>query len=118
MACCLQAKEEGAMSAGTSAPAVTFDESTTSLDAIQRAVYAVADVMTVDIAADDGTFICTMYARNHAADADELAHSLRAEVIDQTLRLRIAEQTEPLRNLIFALAFSETGLGDAPETSS
>ncbi len=94
---------------------VAFDETTVQLDALQRAAYAVADVMTVDIARSDGKFICTLYARNRPDDEDELAHRLRAEVIDQTLRLRIADQTEPLRNLIFALAFSRTGLGDAEE---
>jgi hypothetical protein len=40
----------------------------------------------------------------------DLAHMLRAEVIDQTLRVRIARETEPIRNLVFALAFSRTGL--------
>jgi His-Xaa-Ser system protein HxsD len=115
MVCYLPAEEAETMSSGASAPVVAFDGSTVSLDAIQRAAYAVADMMTVDIAAADGRFICTMYARSHSGDDDELAHRLRAEVIDQTLRVRIAEQTEPLRNLIFALAFSETGLGD-PES--
>ena len=51
------------------------------------------------------------------ATADETlpfsAHRMRSEVIDQSLRLRIARETEPLRNLIFALAFSRTGLSDA-----
>ena len=101
-----------------SALTVTFDMSTISLDALQRAAYAVTDLMTVDITASDGTFVCTLYPRNRTDDVDELAHRLRAEVIDQTLRLRIAAQTEPLRNLIFALAFSETGLGDVSGTGS
>ncbi len=103
---------------GASAPTVQFDQAVVQLDALQRAVYAVADVMTVDIAVSSGRFVCTMYARNPADDEDELAHRLRAEVIDQTLRLRIADQTEPLRNLIFALAFSRTGLGDIEEAAS
>ncbi len=90
---------------------ITFDEATVQLDALQRAVYAVADVMTVDITRSDGRFVCSLYARNRAEDDHELAHRLRTEVIDQTLRIRIADQTEPLRNLIFALAFSQTGLG-------
>jgi His-Xaa-Ser system protein HxsD len=101
-----------------STPTVIFDEGTVQLDALQRAVYAVADVMTVDIARTSGKFVCTLYARNRANDESDLAHRLRAEVIDQTLRLRIADETEPLRNLIFALAFSQTGLGDAEETAS
>jgi His-Xaa-Ser system protein HxsD len=104
--------------AGAAAPTVTFDQAAVQLDALQRAVYALADVMTVDIAVSGGRFVCTLYGRNRADDEDDLAHRLRAEVIDQTLRLRIADRTEPLRNLIFALAFSRTGLGDAEETLS
>jgi hypothetical protein len=38
-------------------------------------------------------------------------------VNDQILRVRIARETEPLRNLVFALAFSQTGLVEAEETA-
>jgi His-Xaa-Ser system protein HxsD len=100
---------------GAATAIVTFDQLTVELDALQRAAYAVADLMTVDISASDGQFTCSLFARNPADDGPELAHRLRSEVIDQTLRLRIAAQTEPLRNLIFALAFSQTGLAGNPE---
>jgi His-Xaa-Ser system protein HxsD len=89
---------------------VTFDQATVGLDALQRAAYAVASLMTVDITASGDTYVCRLFPRDPAADTDELAHRMRAEVIDQTLRVRIAVETEPLRNLIFALAFSQTGL--------
>jgi hypothetical protein len=36
-------------------------------------------------------------------------------VNDQILRARIAKETEPLRNLVFALAFSQTGLVGAED---
>lgn len=97
---------------------VTFAKVTTELDALQRAAYAVADAMTVDIAASGDRYVCTLYPRDPGADPSTLAHRIRAEVIDQALRLRIAAQTEPLRNLIFALAFSQTGLAEAEESSS
>jgi len=102
---------------GVDGTAVTFDRMTVDLDALQRAAYAVADVMTVDIAVGGDKYLCTLFPRDSAADRDELAHRIRSEVIDQTLRARIAAQTEPLRNLIFALAFSQTGLADT-ETPS
>ena len=89
---------------------ITFDQATVGLDALQRAAYAVANLMTVDIATSGGRYVCKLFPREPAADAHELAHRMRAEVIDQTLRIRIAAETEPLRNLIFALAFSQTGL--------
>ncbi len=101
------------MTAGTRGTAVTFDRATVQLDALQRAAYAMAAVATVDIKASGDDYVCTLFPRDIHMDPDDLAHRIRSEVIDQTLRLRIAQDTEPLRNLIFALAFSQTGLADA-----
>jgi His-Xaa-Ser system protein HxsD len=92
---------------------VSFDRATTELDALHRAAYATADLMTVDITASGDRYICTLFPRAAGADLEVLAHRMRSEVIDQALRLRIAKETEPLRNLIFALAFSQTGLAEA-----
>ena len=65
-----------------------------------------------------GRYVCTLFPRSEPADLAELSHRLRSEVNDQELRLRIAAETEPLRNLIFAVAFSRTGLaGTEPPTS-
>lgn len=106
------------MAADAERTEVSFDRATVNLDALQRAVYALADLMTVDITASDGRYVCALFPRDPAADPDVLAHRVRSEVIDQTLRLRIAKETEPLRNLIFALAFSQTGLTDAEPPQS
>ncbi len=95
---------------------ISFDRSITELDALQRAVYAVADLMTVDIRASGTDYVCTLFPRRAGLDENMLKHRIRAEVIDQALRLRIAKETEPIRNLIFALAFSETGLADGRTT--
>jgi len=95
---------------------ISFDRSTTELDALQRAAYAVADLMTVDIRASATDYICALFPRRAGLDEDELKHRIRTEVIDQALRLRIAKETEPIRNLIFALAFSETGLAEGEKT--
>jgi His-Xaa-Ser system protein HxsD len=94
---------------------IAFDQATTDLDALQRAAYAVAAQMTVDIRASGPDYVCTLFARTPDADPGELRHRIRSEVIDQTLRLRIARETEPVRNLIFALAFSQTGLAGAED---
>ena len=98
--------------------AVTFDRATIQLDALQRAAYAVATLMTVDIRASDDEYVCTLFPRYPGLDPYALVHRIRSEVIDQTLRLRIAQETEPLRNLIFALAFSQTGLADTETPQS
>jgi len=99
-------------------PEVSFDRATVQLHALHRAAYAVADLMTVDITVSDNRYVCTLFPRDPGADRDALAHRIRSEVVDQTLRLRIAAETEPLRNLIFALAFSQTGLTDTETKSS
>jgi len=90
-----------------------FDRATVELDALQRSAYAVAAEMTVDIRASGAEYTCTLFPRSPDADGDELKHRFRSEVNDQILRARIAKETEPLRNLIFALAFSQTGLVEA-----
>jgi His-Xaa-Ser system protein HxsD len=89
---------------------VTFDKATVELDALQRAAYAVAAVMTTDVRVAEGDFVCTLFARRTGIPEEELRHVFRAEVNDQVLRARIAAQTEALRNLVFAVAFSGTGL--------
>jgi His-Xaa-Ser system protein HxsD len=89
---------------------MVFDQATVDLDALQRSAYAVAAQMTVDIRAAGCDYACTLFPREHAPTADELKHRFRSEVNDQVLRARIAKETEPLRNLVFALAFSQTGL--------
>lgn len=95
---------------------IRFDQAVTELDALQRATYAVARDMTVNIAIAGHEYVCTLFPRGQDADPDELKHRMRAEVNDQTLRSHIARETAPLRNLIFALAFSRTGLteGESP----
>ena len=94
---------------------LVFDQATVDLDALQRAVYAVAAEMTVDIRVCGPDYVCTLFPRAQGVTDEALKHRFRAEVNDQVLRVRIAKQTEPLRNLVFALAFSQTGLaeGDA-----
>lgn len=110
--------EPGAGAEAISASAeimLAFDQATVDLDALQRAVYAVAAEMTVDIRVCGPDYMCTLFPRAQGVTEEELKHRFRAEVNDQVLRVRIAMQTEPLRNLVFALAFSQTGLaeGDA-----
>jgi His-Xaa-Ser system protein HxsD len=91
---------------------LTFDRSTVDLDALQRSAYSLAAELTVDIRVSGGDYSCTVFARTAGQSTEELAHRFRAEVNDQILRARIAKETEPLRNLVFALAFSQTGLVD------
>jgi His-Xaa-Ser system protein HxsD len=92
---------------------LVFDQAVVDLDALQRSAYAVAAEMTVDIRISGSDYLCTLFPRKQAPAADELKHRFRSEVNDQILRARIAKETEPVRNLVFALAFSQTGLAGA-----
>ena len=103
----------GAGEIGAAEITLIFDQATVDLDALQRSAYAVAAEMTVDIRVSGADYACTLFPRKRDATGDELKHRFRAEVNDQILRLRIAKETEPLRNLVFALAFSQTGLAEA-----
>jgi His-Xaa-Ser system protein HxsD len=89
---------------------LVFDQATVGLDALQRSAYAVAAEMTVDIRVSGADYVCTLFPRKRDSTDEELKHGFRAEVNDQILRVRIAKETEQLRNLVFALAFSRTGL--------
>lgn len=80
------------------------------LEAIERALYALADRVTGTISPDQDSWRVTVHPRKAQADAGLLAARLRQEVTDQTLRVRIAERTDPIRNVVFALAFSRSGL--------
>jgi His-Xaa-Ser system protein HxsD len=95
---------------------LVFDQATVELDALQRSAYAVAAEMTVDIRVSGADYVCTLFPRTPDITDGDLKHRFRAEVNDQILRVRIAKETEPLRNLVFALAFSQTGLVEAEET--
>jgi His-Xaa-Ser system protein HxsD len=104
------AEATGAGEPGAAAITLAFDQATVDLDALQRRAYAVAAEMTVDIRVFGADYVCTLFPRKRDTTDDELKHRFRAEVNDQILRVRIAKETEPLRNLVFALAFSQTGL--------
>jgi len=105
----------GLPGAGDGGISLAFDQATVDLDALQRSAYAVASEMTVDIRVTGTDYSCTLFPRRADAAAEEVRHRFRAEVNDQILRARIAKETEPLRNLVFALAFSQTGLIEGEE---
>jgi His-Xaa-Ser system protein HxsD len=106
----------GTHAIGAAEITLVFDQATADLDALQRSAYAVAAEMTVDIRVSGTDYVCTLFPRTQDTVDDELKHRFRAEVNDQILRARIAKETEPLRNLVFALAFSQTGLVEAEGT--
>jgi His-Xaa-Ser system protein HxsD len=93
-----------------------FDAALFSGDAIQRAALNLSDRLSCDIAVEEETFRCTLHIpAEPESDVEALLADFRNEVLDQTLRERIRGETHDVRNLILALAFSETGLVDAAD---
>lgn len=91
---------------------LTFDRSTASADAVQRAVYRLSDRLSCDIVAKESVVEVTVHPTDPDAQLEQLLGDLRNEVLDQTLRERVREETTDVRNLVLSLAFSKTGLAD------
>lgn len=95
---------------------VDFAASSHSADAIQRAAYKLSDRLSCDLTSDDSAFHCILHVPDEERDSvDELLAEFRNEVLDQTLRERIRGETQETRNLILALAFSNTGLVESSD---
>ncbi len=65
-----------------------------------------------DIRIDGDDVVCNLKLRRNEPDSntDSLVDRFRREVVDHDLRLQISSQTEAVRNLILAHAFSRTGI--------
>jgi len=91
---------------------VDFDSGVFSLDAVKAACYALVDRFISDIELSDRKIICRLTFSDSISEPAASAHidRLRKEVLDQDLRRKLKAETEPIRNLILAHAFSKTGL--------
>ena len=90
---------------------LTFDPSVASLDTIQRAALKFTGLCSFDIAPNGNHLVVTVsFPFKHQVDTVEVIGRFRNEVLDQTLRERIASETVQERNLILAYAFSNTKL--------
>jgi His-Xaa-Ser system protein HxsD len=89
-----------------------IDLETFSLDAIKRSAYRFSDKFAFDLTVDGRTARCTFIfpasASPEAAEASIIA--FRKELLDQDLRQVIRSETERVRNIILAHAFSQSGL--------
>lgn len=96
---------------------LTFETSNCSADAIQRAAYRLSDRLSCDLITAGDLFRCTLHLTAESpAEADATLGDFRNEVLDQTLRERVRAETEEVRNLVLALAFSRTGLIESSES--
>jgi His-Xaa-Ser system protein HxsD len=96
---------------GAAAIEVSFAAATTSIEAIQRAAYRFCDRFSCELLPGEETHRCLLTPAA-ATDVEAEIGSFRTEVLDQTLRERIRAETEAIRTMILAQAFSKTGVID------
>jgi His-Xaa-Ser system protein HxsD len=93
-----------------------FDASAYSADALQRALYKLADRASGEVTRVDDQYIVVLRMSASEPDAaDEIAAGFSLEALDAVLRERIRKETALERNAILSLAFSETGLIADPD---
>ena len=91
---------------------VRFDNRVFSLPAVKKAAYKYINSFTADINLEENEIVCALTFTSPANEelSSRLIEDFKKEVLDQDLREQIKAETAPIRNLIFALAFSKTGI--------
>jgi His-Xaa-Ser system protein HxsD len=103
---------------------VEFDSKTFSLLAIQKACYRFSNIASFELQVvlnggyEQIRVVASPLTAKSEIGMEFLSKQLRNEALDQQLREEIRAQTEGVRNLVLAHAFSKTGLiapdGSAP----
>ena len=91
---------------------VTFDGKVYSLNAVKKAAYKHVRAFTADISVVDQEIRCLINLEQPVTEEQglRLTNEFKKEVLDQDLRERLKVETENVRNVILAHAFSRTGL--------
>jgi His-Xaa-Ser system protein HxsD len=89
---------------------VDFDSSVQSLGALDAAVYRLIGTATCQIDRVAERYVCRLVLsanaqKGAAPSPDDLRERFLNVVADENLRVRVAEKTEGVRNVILALAF-------------
>ena len=88
-----------------------IDSQIYSLEATQKAAYRFMDRLTIFIQSNGDQLDCEIEpVVMHEDKFDEHVANFKRELLVQQLRKQIKEETEPIRNLILAYAFSRSGL--------
>lgn len=92
---------------------IALDLRVSPLVAVQKTAYRLARRCTAAIGAPDGDrLVVSLRFDTHATDA-EMESCLDAfyrELLDQSLRVKVAEETASLRQLLLALAYARVDL--------
>ncbi|MGY3510651.1 His-Xaa-Ser system protein HxsD [Bradyrhizobium sp. USDA 3051] len=90
--------------------AVDFDSSIQSLSALDAAAYRLIGSATCQVDRAGDRYICRLVSSGNpqkgaVLSSDELKERFLYFVADENMRIRVAEKTEGVRNVILALAF-------------
>lgn len=96
----------------TGTVSLTFDSKVYSLNAVKTAAHRFLRFLTTDISIVDGQILCSLTFPSGVTEQQslQLVTDFKKEVLDQDLRERLKVETEAVRNVILAHAFSKTGL--------
>ncbi len=95
-----------------------FDSNVYRLSAVKKAAYKYGGMFQVLIEETDGVVLASLRPASCNTDPEEAAGMFCNEVLDQELREEIAAETNGIRDLLLAHAFSKTSLIDSElETS-
>lgn len=90
---------------------VRFQVAVYSLAAVMAAAHRVTDRCFVHVEKDGADWIaCRLVSKHSDIDLAALGGDFSNEVLDQQLRARLAEETEGVRRLLLAQAFSRTNI--------
>jgi His-Xaa-Ser system protein HxsD len=91
---------------------IGFDTAVFAVDVVKKAAYRYLDKFSVDFELIGNALKCVLtFSEGITTEvAATLVEEFKKEVLDQDLRERIKAETEPIRNLVLAYAFSRTGL--------
>jgi len=89
-----------------------FDEKIYSVEAIQKAAYRYMNFFTLNLSLSKGKTNCLLVPNKDLGqeEFEQTIDDFKKEILDQHLRLKIKAETEPVRNLILGIAFSNTSL--------
>lgn len=91
---------------------IVFDGKVYSLEAVKKAAYRNINNFSANISLNGSEILCGLSFKNKVGEqaVSNAIDNFKKDVLDQDLRESIKEETEGIRNLILAHAFSKTGL--------
>src|SRR5262245_18094861 len=98
---------------------VEFDSRILSLTAIKKAAYKYLNAFVCDISMQEHAMRCVLgFSTSMSEEAyTQMVDDFKKEVLDQDLRERLKAETDSVRNLILAHAFSRTGIVNDEQVS-